>query len=261
MGLQHRKGRTIQEKKFKDDESLLRYGLDVLVDAGLSIEQVDRLRNRRELGVLYDNELVGLRRYATAELLAAGLSNMQIAKVFKQSKETVNADRHHIRQVYVDRIMATADQWRAKLLDEQEKLKAKALESFEHSKRKTVKRTQERQGAVSITMEEYDSAGESSFLNVAKGCMEQQAKLLGLLDNRPDKKGEEDGYKKFINNLSQGLKKFQEAEKNVDARKNSVDASASEQDEPVQFDDDGQPIGDARPMLPANPEDDGEEDD
>ena len=261
MGLQHRKGRTIQEKKFKDDESLLRYGLDVLVDAGLSIEQVDRLRNRRELGVLYDNELVGLRRYATAELLAAGLSNMQIAKVFKQSKETVNADRHHIRQVYVDRIMATADQWRAKLLDEQEKLKAKALESFEHSKRKTVKRTQERQGAVSITMEEYDSAGESSFLNVAKGCMEQQAKLLGLLDNRPDKKGEEDGYKKFINNLSQGLKKIQEAEKNVDARKNSVDASASEQDEPVQFDDDGLPIGDARPMLPANPEDDGEEND
>jgi len=261
MGLQHRKGRTIQEKKFKDEESLLRYGLDVLVDAGLSIEQVDRLRNRRELGVLYDNELVGLRRYATAELLAAGLSNMQIAKVFKQSKETVNADRHHIRQVYVDRIMATADQWRAKLLDEQEKLKAKALESFEHSKRKTVKRTQERQGAVSITMEEYDSAGESSFLNVAKGCMEQQAKLLGLLDNRPDKKGEEDGYKKFINNLSQGLKKIQEAEKNVDARKNSVDASASEQDEPVQFDDDGLPIGDARPMLPANPEDDGEEDD
>jgi len=261
MGLQHRKGRTIQEKKFKDDESLLRYGLDVLVDAGLSIEQVDRLRNRRELGVLYDNELVGLRRYATAELLAAGLSNMQIAKVFKQSKETVNADRHHIRQVYVDRIMATADQWRAKLLDEQEKLKAKALESFEHSKRKTVKRTQERQGAVSITMEEYDSAGESSFLNVAKGCMEQQAKLLGLLDNRPDKKGEEDGYKKFINNLSQGLKKIQEAEKNVDARKNSVDASASEQDEPVQFDDDGQPIGDARPMLPADPEDDGEEND
>lgn len=261
MGLQHRKGRTIQEKKFKDEESLLRYGLDVLVDAGLSIEQVDRLRNRRELGVLYDNELVGLRRYATAELLAAGLSNMQIAKVFKQSKETVNADRHHIRQVYVDRIMATADQWRAKLLDEQEKLKAKALESFEHSKRKTVKRTQERQGAVSITMEEYDSAGESSFLNVAKGCMEQQAKLLGLLDNRPDKKGEEDGYKKFINNLSQGLKKIQEAEKNVDARKNSVDASASEQDEPVQFDDDGLPIGDARPMLPANPEDDGEEND
>ena len=261
MGLQHRKGRTIQEKKFKDEESLLRYGLDVLVDAGLSIEQVDRLRNRRELGVLYDNELVGLRRYATAELLAAGLSNMQIAKVFKQSKETVNADRHHIRQVYVDRIMATADQWRAKLLDEQEKLKAKALESFEHSKRKTVKRTQERQGAVSITMEEYDSAGESSFLNVAKGCMEQQAKLLGLLDNRPDKKGEEDGYKKFINNLSQGLKKIQEAEKNVDARKNSVDASASGQDEPVQFDDDGLPIGDARPMLPANPEDDGEEDD
>lgn len=245
MGLQHRKGRTIQEKKFKDDESLLRYGLDVLVDAGLSIEQVDRLRNRRELGVLYDNELVGLRRYATAELLAAGLSNMQIAKVFKQSKETVNSDRHHIRQVYVDRIMATADQWRAKLLDEQEKLKAKALESFEQSKRKTVKRTQERQGAVSVTMEEYDSAGESSFLNVAKGCMEQQAKLLGLLDNRPDKKGEEDGYKKFINNLSQGLKKIQEAEKNVETRRSSIDAPA------VEFDDDGKPIGEARPILPV----------
>ena len=254
MGLRHRKGRTIQEKKFENDESLLRYGLDVLVDAGLSIEQVDRLRNRRELGVLYDNELVGLRRYATAELLAAGLSNMQIAKVFKQSKETVNADRKHIRQVYVDRIMATADQWRAKLLDEQEKLKAKALESFEHSKRRTVKRTQERQGAVSITMEEYDSAGEATFLNVAKGCMEQQAKLLGLFDNKPDNKDEENGYKKFISNLSQGLKKIQEAEKNVEDRKGSIDT------EPIQFDDDGEPIGDARPMLPADDEeDDGEE--
>jgi hypothetical protein len=248
MGLRHRKGRTIQEKKFENDESLLRYGLDVLVDAGLSIEQVDRLRNRRELGVLYDNELVGLRRYATAELLAAGLSNMQIAKVFKQSKETVNADRKHIRQVYVDRIMATADQWRAKLLDEQEKLKAKALESFEHSKRRTVKRTQERQGAVSVTMEEYDSAGEATFLNVAKGCMEQQAKLLGLFDNRPDNKDEENGYKKFISNLSQGLKKIQEAEKNAEDRKGSIDT------DPIEFDDNGEPIGNARPMLPADDE-------
>lgn len=253
MGLRHRRPRTVQEKKFPDDESLLRYGLDVLVDAGLSIEQVDRLRNRRELGVLYDNELVGLRRYATAELLASGLSNAQIAKVFKQSKETVNADRHHIRQVYVDRIMATADQWRAKLLDEQEKLKAIALEGYEHSKSKTIKRTQERQGAITTTIEEHESAGESSFLSVAKGCMEQQAKLLGLLDNRPDKRGEEDGYKKFISNLSQGLKKIQEAEENVQNRKASINTSAvkSGDEELIEFDENGEPLGNARPMLSA----------
>jgi transposase len=245
MGLKHRKGRTIQEKKFDQEEDLVKYGLDVLVDAGLSIEQVDRLRNRRELGVLYDNEMVGLRRYATSELLAAGLSNAQIAKVFKQSKETVNADRQHIRQVYVDRIMATADQWRAKLLDEQELLKAKALESFEQSKRRTVKRIQERQGAETVTMEEYNSAGESSFLSVAKGCLEQQAKLLGLFDNRPQAENDDKSYKKFLSNLSAQVKKINEAEQNATDRAVAIDAEA-------EFDDQGEPVGRSRPMLPAD---------
>jgi hypothetical protein len=247
MGLKHRKGRTVQEKKFASEEDLLKYGLDVLVDAGMSIEQVDRLRNRRELGVLYDNEVVGQRRYATSELLAAGLSNAQIATVFKQSKETVNADRQHIRQVYVDRIMATADQWRAKLLDEQEQLKAKALESFEGSKRRTVKRVQERQGAETVTTEEYCSAGESSFLSVAKGCLEQQAKLLGLFDARPQAENDDKSYKKFISNISQQVKKIEEAEKNAGDRATAIDAQA-------ELDDDGEPVGNSRPMLPADPE-------
>jgi hypothetical protein len=250
MGLRHRKGRTIQEKKFDNEADLVKYGLDVLVDAGLSIEQVDRLRNRRELGVLYDNEMVGLRRYATSELLAAGLSNAQIAKVFKQSKQTVDADRQHIRQVYVDRIMATADQWRAKLLDEQEKLKATALESFEASKRKTIKRVQDRQGAETITMEEHCSAGESSFLTVAKGCLEQQARLLGLYDRTPEVKDDEKSYKKFLSNLSQEVKKIHSAEKNAKDRAEAIDTEAE-----AEWDDNGEPTGASKPMLPANDED------
>ena len=246
MGLKHRKPRTVQEKKFNNEADLLKYGLDVLVDAGLSVEQVERLRNRRDAGVLYDSEVVGLRRYATSELLAAGLSNAQIAEVFRQSKSVVNADRQHIRQVYVDRIMATADQWRAKLLDEQEKLKALALEGFEASRKKTVKRIQGRQGSESVTMEEHCSAGESSFLTVAKGCLEQQARLLGLYDRAPETKDDEKSYKKFLSNLSQEVKKIRAAEKNANDRAEAIDTDAE-----AEWDEKGEPTGASKPMLPA----------
>jgi hypothetical protein len=249
MGLKHRKPRTVQEKKFNNEADLLKYGLDVLVDAGLSVEQVERLRNRRDAGVLYDSEVVGLRRYATSELLAAGLSNAQIAEVFRQSKSVVNADRQHIRQVYVDRIMATADQWRAKLLDEQEKLKALALEGFEASRKKTVKRIQERQGTESVTMEEHCSAGESSFLTVAKGCLEQQARLLGLYDRAPETKDDEKSYKKFLSNLSQEVKKIRAAEKNANDRAEAIDTDAE-----AEWDENGEPTGASKPMLPADDE-------
>jgi bifunctional ADP-heptose synthase (sugar kinase/adenylyltransferase) len=119
MAPSHRKNRSVPEHSFEDEASLLKYGLEVLTKAGLTVEQVDRLRNRAEPGEMFDKESTRLRRYATAELLAANLSNSQIAKVFKQSKAVVNADRQLIKQAYVDGILATADQWRAKLLDEQ----------------------------------------------------------------------------------------------------------------------------------------------
>lgn len=254
-GVNHRKKRTVPEKQFKDEESLLKYSLEVLVKAGLSIEQVDRLRNRRELGQVFDKENTRIRRYATAELLAANLSNAQIAKVFKLSKETVNADRQHIRQTYIDGILATADQWRARLLDEQDLLKAKALESFEASKRKVVKRVQERNGDEIVTIEEHSLAGESSFLTVAKGCLEQQARLLGLFDTRPrSQDGEEKSYKKFLSQLSQEVKKISQAETNAQDRAVAIEAV-------VELDEDGEPIGNSRPMLPAQQwdEDDGED--
>jgi transposase len=204
---------------------------------------------------MFDKESTRLRRYATAELLAANLSNSQIAKVFKQSKAVVNADRQLIKQAYVDGILATADQWRAKLLDEQGELKAKAMESFEQSKRRTVKRVQQRHGEDVITVEEYNSAGESSFLTVAKGCLEQQARLLGLFDNKPkNDDNDEKSYKKFLANLSAEVKKIGKAEAAAQDRAGAIDTTAE-----AELDDNGEPVGNSRPMLPAT--DDEEQDD
>jgi hypothetical protein len=230
---------------FKDEASLVKFSLEVLTKAGMTIEQVERLRNRRATGEMFNPETVGMRRFATAELLAANLSNDQIAKVFKQSKETVNADRQQIKQVYVDNILATADQWRARLLDEQDKLKAKALESFEASKSKTVRRVQENANGSTVTEEEHCSAGESSFLTVAKGCLEQQAKLLGLYESKP-RSNNDDNYKSFLNTLSKEVKKINQAEANASDRAVAIDASAE-----AEFDDNGEPTGNSRPMLPA----------
>ena len=252
----HRKHLTKQEKTFKDDGALLDFALRTLVDSGLTVEQVTRLRERqrgRGTGV-FDKETTNLRRYITSELLAAGLSNAQIAKVLKQSKETVNADRHHIRQIYVDKIMATADQWRARLIDEQEALKVKALESFEASKRKTIRKVTEKQGAEMVTMEEHCSAGESSFLTVAKGCLSEQARLLGLYDRKPEQQDDDKSYKKFLSNLSQEVKKIRDAESNAKDRAEAINTEAE-----AEFDDNGEPTGASKPMLPANDEESPEE--
>ena len=257
MAPSHRKNRSVPEHKFEDEASLLKYSLEVLTRSGLSVEQIDRLRNRKELGEMFDKESTRLRRYATAELLAANLSNSQIAKVFKQSKAVVNSDRQQIKQAYVDGILATADQWRAKLLDEQGELKAKAMESFEQSKKRTVRRVQQRHGEDIVTIEEYSSAGESSFLNVAKSCLEQQARLLGLFDNKPkNDDNDEKSYKKFLANLSAEVKKIGKAEAAAQDRAGAIDTTAE-----AELDDDGEPIGNSRPMLPANTDDDEEEGD
>jgi hypothetical protein len=84
-------------------------------------------------------------------------------------------------------------------------------------------------------------------LSVAKGCLEQQAKLLGLFDARPQAENDDKSYKKFISNISQQVKKIEEAEKNAGDRATAIDAQA-------ELDDDGEPVGNSRPMLPADPE-------
>lgn len=234
--------------EFKDENDLVRFTFTTLVNAGMTPEQIERLRLKSsDPGYIFSKEVLGQRRFATSELLAAGLSNSQIAKVFRSSKETVSSDREHIRKLYTDSILQNADNWRAKLLKEQDDIKTKALSAFEESKSKRVKRIQERNGDEIVTTEEHLSAGDPSFLTVAKGCLEQQAKLLGLFETKRSDLGEEKGYKQFLSNLSKEVKKIREAERNASDRSEAIDA---------EFDEDGEPIGDSRPMLPAEDSED-----
>ena len=74
---------------FPDDQAELRYGLRVLVDAGLTPEQIDKMRDKVGNGpgkVPYNKETIGLRRFMVQELLAANLSNSQIARVMTKQR-------------------------------------------------------------------------------------------------------------------------------------------------------------------------------
>lgn len=254
-----KKPRTRPAINFDNEDQLIQHAFKTLVNAGLTIEQVERLRLKsNEPGYIFSKEVVGQRRHATAELLASNLSNSQIAKFFRSSKETVNADREHIRQAYTNSILQTADHWRARLLEEQNMLKEKALESFEASKRKTIRRTQERHGDEVVTIEEQSMAGDAAFLNVAKSCLQEQAKLLGLMDKRIERNDEEKGYKAFLTSLSKEVKKINAAEKNARERAGAVDVEAEPLDDKaigeemevdLEFDEDGEPIGNSAPML------------
>lgn len=233
-----------RRKPFNSDEDLLAFSLGVLADSGLDPGQVQAIRNRVDKDI-FTKEVVGQRRFATSVLLSAGLSNEQIAIVFKQSKQTVAADREHIRRIYTDSILQNVDHWKAKLLEEQDKIKKTALEAFEQSKRKVTKRVSERDGQEMVSTEVAEMAGDSSFLSVAKGCLEQQAKLLGLYDNKQAKADDDKSYKAFLDNLSKEVKKIKEAEDNANDRASSIETSVV-----AEFDDDGEPTGKSRPILP-----------
>jgi hypothetical protein len=247
---------TYPRKPFKDETAMVKFACKTLVEAGMTIEQIEHLRERNsDPGFVFTKEVVGQRRFATSELLAAGLSNEQIAKVFRSSKQTVAADREHIRKLYTESIIQNADNWRAKLLKEQAEIKEKAMAAFDESRTKRTKRIQERHGEEIVTMEETIIAGDPSFLNVAKGCLEQQAKLLGLFDKKPEEQSDEKSYKKFLSNLSAEVKKIRAAEKNATDRAEAVDVEAE-----AEFTEDGEMTGASRPMLPADDEETMEED-
>ncbi len=243
----------LPEISFASKEEQLQYATNVLVEAGFTPEQIDRIRHKVGVGpgkIPYDKELTGQRRFMVQELLAARMSNKQIAETLLLSKETVSSDRIHNRQLWTNEILKSQDTWRARLVQEQDELKKKALESFELSKKKRVVTINEGREETIVRIEE--SAGESSFLSVARSCLEQQAKLIGLFDIKPQST-EKSGYKNFLDTLTKEVKKIREAERTASDRSTAIDADVK-----PEFDDDGEPVGNSRPMLTAD-QSDGEE--
>jgi hypothetical protein len=236
------------EITFANPEEQLQYSIKVLSQAGFTPLQIERIRNEAGVGknkIPYDKETTGWRRFMVQELLAARMSNRQISEALNLSKETVNADRKHNREIWTQEILKSQDTWRAQLLREQAELKEMAVQGFHASKKRRTIITKEGTDESTIKIEE--TAGESSFLTVAKGCLEQQAKMLGLFDIKPQQE-EKSGYKNFLDSLSSQIAKVKEAERTATDRATAIEAKA-------EFDDDGNPTGKSKPMLSAQPDD------
>jgi len=215
---------------FKDSEEELQYGVKVLTEAGFTPAQIERIRDKVGNGpgkIPYDKETIGQRRYMVQELLAARMSNRQIANVLKLSKETVGSDRNFNRQLWAQEIIKSQDVHKARILSEQMELKDLAMKSFERSKKKrtvTMKEGGDEEGESIVKIEE--SAGESSFLTVAKGCLDQQARILGLYDLKPQME-ERKSYKGFLDDLAKTINDVKENE----AKAKAVDATFTVEDE------------------------------
>ena len=204
---------------FPDEQAELRYGLKVLVEAGLTPEQVDKIREKVGNGpgkIPYNKETTGLRRFMVQELLAANLSNSQISRVMQLSKETVNADRQQNRSLWTESILKSQDVHRARILNEAMELKEQALMNFEASKKRKMTTMSDRGESITIT----ESAGESSFLTVARNCLEQQAKVLGLYEIKVEVE-EKKSYKGFLDDLAKTIGDVNEKAANSKA----IDAS------------------------------------
>ena len=218
------------EIEFTSPEEELEYAANALKKAGVSLTQFEAVRETKVNGgngaAGYSKEMLGLRRWMVQELLAAKMSNRQIANVLKLSKETVNGDRHHNRQLYTEEILKNQDVHRARLLKEQMDLKDLALDSFEKSKRKRVITMMEGGDDGSKEMIKIEeSAGDASFLNVAKNSLVEQAKLLGLNEIKQESQ-QDNSYRKFLKDLSTTIAKEKEANATEERRKNSLPASA-----------------------------------
>ena len=222
------------EITFEGSEQELQYGLKVLVEAGMTLEQIDRIRNKVGVGpgkIPYDKDTVGQRRFMVQELLAARLSNRQIANVLKLSKETVGSDRNYNRQLWAQEIIKSQDVHRARLLQEQMELKDLSMKSFDKSKKKRTITMNEGDGEEnpSSIVKIEESAGESSFLTVAKGCLEQQARILGLHDVKPQVE-EKKSYKGFLDDLAKTIKDVKENEEKAKAIDATFESDYEEQE-------------------------------
>jgi Trp operon repressor len=218
------------EIEFNNADEELSYAKEALKKAGISETQLEAVRDTKVHGgtgaAAYSKEMLGMRRWMVQELLAASMSNRQIANVLKLSKETVNGDRKFNRLLYTEEILKNQDVHRARLLKEQIDLKELAIKSFEDSKRKRI-----------ITMTEGDhndrqmvrieeSAGDSAFLTVAKNSLVEQAKLLGLNEAKVVET-QDNSYRKFLQDLSQTIEKEKEAKATEERRENALPASAT----------------------------------
>lgn len=211
--------------EFESPEEELKYGVKVLLQAGLSPQEIEKIREKNKPGATMAKELIGLRRYMVQELLAARMSNRQIANVLQLSKETVNADRHHNRELYTEKLLASADVHRARLLKEQMDLKDKAMEAFEQSKKKkttTIQDGDNGRGGSMIKVEE--GAGDSGFLNVAKNALVEQARLLGLHELKREE-SQDTSYRQFLQDLSKTIEKEKEVKAADAARDGAIEVS------------------------------------
>ena len=71
-----------------------------------------------------------------------------------------------------------------------------------------------------------ESAGDASFLNVAKNSLVEQAKLLGLNEIKPVE-NQDNSYRKFLKDLSSTIEKEKEAKSTKERRENSLPAAAT----------------------------------
>lgn len=213
---------------FSNSQEETSYGLKVLLDAGISPEDIEKIRAKTNPAIGLAKDLVGLRRYMVQELLAANLSNRQIANVLQLSKETVSNDRHHNRELYTAKLLQSADVHRARLLKEQMDLKDQAMQSFEESKRRKVTTIQDGddgKGGTIIRVEE--SAGDHGFLNVAKNALVEQAKLLNLHELKREE-NQDKSYRQFLQDLSTTIDKERELKQAEEIRNEAVPVEAEQ---------------------------------
>jgi hypothetical protein len=156
------------------------------------------------------------------------MSNRQIADALQLSKDTVNTDRNHARQLYTEKLLQSADVHRARLLKEQMDLKEKAMESFEASKKKKVTTIQDGddgRGGTMVKLEE--SAGDASFLNVAKNALVEQARLLGLHELKREEQ-QDKSYQQFLKDLTVTIDKEKQLKEADDLRANALPVQAGD---------------------------------
>ena len=217
------------EIEFATPEEEEAYARKALIRAGISETQYEAIREFRidpKAGQLYSKEMTGLRRWMVQELLAAKMSNRQIANVLQLSKETVNADRHFNRELYTQEILKNQDVHRARLLKEQMELKDQAMKSFEESKKKRVTTVMDGGDGGKQMVKIEESAGDAAFLTVAKNSLVEQAKLLGLNEIKQVETND-NSYRKFLKDLSSTIEKEKEAKATNERRSNSLPASAT----------------------------------